>query len=541
MSKSPSNRIAFGLALVSAIAGSAPALAGTDDLRVSVTPGVAAGVSTTLNDNEGSTTDGVATKGVVSVDYTVSGTAFTPGRQVGTLTLSLSALANGAGVGIYSVNVAVKQMGSEVVVLGLPSPNSVSVQAPGSNPASVPGAIDVPVSITADAARVSGLAACVDGVPPEPLVQNLSFSNGTSGRNKLGNGPNVQVRVTLDCRDDEVVFCTASQGCLGQPGGQVGGDIALCNDPLAGWLTRNAEAVLPLTVGRAHELQSLETEAGSCAASAYDRAAHDGQGSGIHFQTLCNQAGVIAYLPAGSTPRWLERYAGSNREIGGASDLLRADRQGSGSRGSGGGVLTGQTLTLKLGLALGATANGPFLPAGAGSCVAESGAHVCAAHAVNAGAACDTTGVADDSKCFDAVAFIPGDLAGFTLPDPPGIPVELCTQIAGQDRKLEETGLCGPAICNQGYCDAGSSAPGASCSTDADCPSLSDDVCEKFVLPDCVAGATVGQVLSAAEEVLSGVTPALCGGVPSTLSEAQDRINNAFDGCGKVIDCSTLD
>jgi hypothetical protein len=40
--------------------------------------------------------------------------------------------------------------------------------------------------------------------------------------------------------------------------------------------------------------------------------------------------------------------------------------------------------------------------------------------------------------------------------------------------------------------------------------------------------------------VLSGGTSSVCGGDSSTLSDAIDLVNQAFDGCGKVVTCPDL-
>ncbi|HXV76857.1 MAG TPA: hypothetical protein VD788_11135, partial [Candidatus Polarisedimenticolaceae bacterium] len=386
------------------------------------------------------------------------------------------------------------------------APSAFTVQLPGAQPRAIPETLAIPVALSADATRVGALASCVDGVAPEPLVRTLSFSNPTSGRDKLGAGPNVKLRLTLSCREAEVVFCTAGQGCFGQPGGQLGGDLAMCNDPLAGWLTLHASQVLPLTIGGSHELNDLSTEAGSCSDSDYSAPGANGQGSGFEFQTVCDRSGAIAYLPAGTTPGLLRPDRGSNREISGVADMMATDRQGSGSRGSGAGVLAGQALALKLGLALGETGSAPYVPAGAGSCVENAGEFVCDESAVNAGAGCETAGAADDRLCFARSGITPAALGDFLLP------TELCTQVAGDDRRLAETG----------------------------CGDDSDDLCRSFVLPDCVTDLSVSELLAAGEEVLSGGASGVCGDDPSALTEALELINRAFDGCGKVIDCSQL-
>jgi len=498
MSKLPQSiSLLSGLLLA---AGSA--LAGTDDLQVSVTAASAGGGTVLATDNDGAPGDAVARRGVIFLDFTVPGTAFHASQAIGSISVGLESLAGGAGTAIYPVSISLGSNGSPAIHVAS-APAAMSVMAPGSVPRAIPDALVIPVGITSDAQRVAGLAVCVDGVPPDPLVRTISFSNPTSGRNKLGNGPNVMVRLTLSCRDAEVVFCTASQGCFGQPGGDRGGDIALCNDPLAGWLSVNADAVLPVTVGGAHDLSGSPTEAGACSVSGYSSPVADGQGSGLEFQTLCNRDGLIAYLPAGTTPGVFRPDRGSNRELSGAADLLASDRQGSGSRGSGAGVLAGQALTLKLGLALGATGNGPFVAADPGSCVEDAGAFVCAEAAANAGANCATAGAPDDSLCFERVAFVPGPLGDFRLP------AELCTQLSGTDRRLEDAG----------------------------CSLESDDECHSFVFPDCVTGLSVSELLAAGEEVLSGGTSGVCGGDPALLNAAIDLVNRAFDGCGKVVDC----
>jgi hypothetical protein len=500
------NRVTRRASLLSGLlllaAGSATA--GTDDLQVTVT--ASSGIPALVTDGDGTADDGIATKGVVFVDFTVHGTAFQAGAAVGTVSFAFASVAGGAGTAIYPVSLSVASNGDpSVEVSGAVS--AASVMAPGSVPKAIPDALSLPVSVTSDEARVEGLAVCVDGVPPLPLVHTISFSNSSSGRNKLGNGPNVKVRLTLDCQEDEVVFCTAGQGCFGQPGGQPGGDIALCNDPLAGWLTLNEAAVLPLTVGGTHTLNDVATMAGACSSAAYPGPASDGQGTGFEFQTLCSQDGLIAYLPAGSTPATFRTDRGSNREVSSASDMMFSDRQGSGSRGSGSGTLAGQALALKLGFALSATGNGPFVPAAPGSCVdAGGGAFRCADTTANAGADCSASGAPDDSLCFDRVAFVPSALAEYELP------LEMCTQLSGADRRLEDAG----------------------------CSAESDDECHSFVLPACVVGLSVGQLLTAAEEVLSGGTSSVCGGDSSTLSDAIDLVNQAFDGCGKVVTCPDL-
>ena len=474
-------------------------LAGTDELEVTVT------ASGLVTDGDGTPDDGIATKGVVFVDFTMHGTSYQAGAAAGTVSLGFASVANGGGTAIYPVSISVTTSGDPSVVV----PGAVaaaSVMVPGSVPKAIPDALSLPVNVTSDAARVADLAVCVAGVPPAPLVHTISFSNPTSGRNKLGNGPNVKVRLTLDCQD-EVVFCTAGHGCFGQPGGQPGGDIALCNDPLAGWLTLNEAAVLPLTVGGAHTLNDLATEAGSCASAAYPGPGADGQGSGFEFQTMCSREGLIDYLPAGSTPGTFRTDRGSNREISGTSDMMLSDRQGSGSRGSGSGTLAGQALALKLSLALAATGNGPFLPAAAGSCVDNgSGAFACADTAANAGADCSAAGAADDSLCVERVAFVPAALGEYRLE------LEMCTQLSGADRRLNESG----------------------CGLD------SDDECHAFVFPDCVVGLSVNELLAAAEEVLSGGTSSVCGSDSSTINDAIDLVHQAFDGCGKVVTCPAL-
>jgi len=528
----------FGTSILMLIAA-VPSLAGTDELRVRAAAGTAPGVTSLVSDTDGNGTDGVATKGIIFIDYTIPGTRFRSGVSVGSVHLGLAAVAGGASLTIYPVAVTIGEMGGGSVVLDIPEPATVSVARPSSVPSAAPENVNVPVGLTSDAAKLADLAACDGIIPPDPLVQTISFSNPTSGRHRLANGPNVKVRVTLSCREEETVFCTVSQGCLGQPGGQPGDDIAFCNDPLAGWLTLNADAVLPMTVGGAHLLHGPLLVAGYCGSSAYDDPVHDGKGSGIGFQTLCGQTGVIAYLPSGTRPGILETYKGSNREISAVGDILLSDRHAGGSRGSGGGVLTGQALTLKLGVALSKTGRGPYVAAGSGSCVEEFGRYVCGTGAENATADCSTGGAPDDTKCYGRAAFVPGDVGHVQLPNPETGPVELCTQRSGDDVILEATGVCGPARCEAGLCSASSANAGTACLADSDCIPPSDDVCAVFTFPACVAGRTVGEILQAAEETLSGGASALCGGDPALLSSVLDLVNRAFDGCGKVIDCAS--
>jgi hypothetical protein len=525
--------------LVGGFAGSA-VFGGTDPLQVTASGTPVSGGLSSVSDTDGTSTDGVATNGVVFVDLTVPGTEFQAGQLVGTVTVALASQSSGSGSPAYPVTVTAAQQGGPNLQL-LAAPVTLSVFSPGAQPRAFPDALSVPVHITSDPQRAAGLAACVDGVPPDPLEKALVFTNPTSGRNKLGNGPNVHVRIRLSCQEAEVVFCTVSQGCLGQPGGEVGGDIAFCNDPLAGWLTRNESAVLPLTVGGAHTLNDGSTQAGRCASATYDAPAHQGQGSGLGFQTLCSRDGLIAYLPTGSTPGTFSPLRGSNRELGAAEDLMSTDRQGSGSKGSGAGVLTGQTLSLKLAVALAASGQGPFVEAEPGSCAASGSSYVCGAGAFNAGASCVNGGAPDDTRCFSRVSFVPASLASFRLPAPASGPVELCTQLSGADRHLEPSGDCGPATCDAGLCGARAANAGAACSSDAECLPASDDQCQRIVYPSCVAGATVDALVHAAEEVLSGGSSTLCGGQPAALTEALDLVNRTFDGCGKVIDCGLLD
>ncbi|HXV75913.1 MAG TPA: hypothetical protein VD788_06285, partial [Candidatus Polarisedimenticolaceae bacterium] len=67
------------------VAGSA--FAGTDELRVSVTATGAPGGAVVATDSDGAPDDGVATKGVIAVDFLVPGTAFAAGQAIGSLTV----------------------------------------------------------------------------------------------------------------------------------------------------------------------------------------------------------------------------------------------------------------------------------------------------------------------------------------------------------------------------------------------------------------------------------------------------------------------
>ncbi|MBI3695590.1 MAG: hypothetical protein HY238_12225 [Acidobacteria bacterium] len=62
-----------------------------------------------------------------------------------------------------------------------------------------------------------------------------------------------------------------------------------------------------------------------------------------------------------------------------------------------------------------------------------------------------------------------------------------------------------------------------------------DDICEAFLYPSCVFGATVADVISQANTRLSG-TSTVCS--PSQLVQALANINREFDNCGLVIACN---
>ncbi|MBI3770198.1 MAG: hypothetical protein HY271_17130 [Deltaproteobacteria bacterium] len=104
-------------------------------------------------------------------------------------------------------------------------------------------------------------------------------------------------------------LCTLTQGAYGAPGG-------IANKP-TGWITQNP-GVLPETVG--------------------------GGGNSV---TVNTQSGLIAFMPTGGTASALTPGA---VVINVPGDV--PDPSGSGSFGDGGGVLTGQTLALKLSVAL---------------------------------------------------------------------------------------------------------------------------------------------------------------------------------------------
>jgi len=64
-----------------------------------------------------------------------------------------------------------------------------------------------------------------------------------------------------------------------------------------------------------------------------------------------------------------------------------------------------------------------------------------------------------------------------------------------------------------------------------------DDICQAFLYPNCVGGLTVNQIKADADTFLStGVSPHGC--MASQLNVALDNINNEFDQCGVVIDCT---
>jgi hypothetical protein len=99
-------------------------------------------------------------------------------------------------------------------------------------------------------------------------------------------------------------------------------------------------------------------------------------------------------------------------------------------------------------------------------------------------------------------SFTPSGFGGFTLPS--SAPLVVCTKRSGPDLVL----------------------------------GTSDDICQAFVYPACVAGKTVQEVIDCANEQL-GTGSNSCGCTASQLVVALDNQAYAFDECGNVIDCGS--
>jgi hypothetical protein len=170
--------------------------------------------------------------------------------------------------------------------------------------------------------------------------------------------------------------------------------------------------------------------------------------------TILDLANLIAYLPAGGTPKALANGTGDKI-------YPPATSPGASSKGDGGGTLTGQTMAASINVFL-STAG--FGPQGGGS-------------------------------------FTPSGFGGFTLPAAGTL---VCTKRSGSDLVL----------------------------------GTSDDICEAFLYPNCVAGKTVQDVIDCANDQLgSGKND--CGCTASELVVALNNQAYAFDECGKVIDCGS--
>ena len=116
------------------------------------------------------------------------------------------------------------------------------------------------------------------------------------------------------CGPGSITLCTLTQGAYGGPG---------ANGP-QGWITNNL-SVLPATIGLL----------------------------GTASVTINKQAGLIAFMPTGGTPNQLNPANGVNGDV---SISVKGDvpdpTNGGGSKGDGGGTLSGQTLAMTLSVAL---------------------------------------------------------------------------------------------------------------------------------------------------------------------------------------------
>lgn len=169
---------------------------------------------------------------------------------------------------------------------------------------------------------------------------------------------------------------------------------------------------------------------------------------------------LIAYLPATGTAGSFSSLVGSDTHYASPSNIPDRIKSTSGSKGEGGGVLSGQTMSCGLNSFLSACTP-PF--GGSGT-------------------------------------FTTSGFGGFTLPTAGTL---LCTKRSGEDKVL----------------------------------GTNDDICQAFLYPNCVAGLTVSAIQAAANDQLGSGTNSL-GCSATDLNLSLDNINNEFDQCGRVIDCS---
>jgi hypothetical protein len=185
-------------------------------------------------------------------------------------------------------------------------------------------------------------------------------------------------------------------------------------------------------------------------------------GTGVNTDFLTDLSTLVAYLPATTTAGKFNGLVGGNVTYNAPGQI--PDAKSGGSKGEGGGVLSGNGMACGLNVALSGTIAGTdgtntFTPSGFGG-------------------------------------FQMGALVNNSVP-------LICTRRSGEDKIL----------------------------------GTSDDVCQAFQYPNCVAGLTVSEIKADADAFLStGISPHGC--TASDLNVALDNINNEFDQCGEIIDCT---
>jgi hypothetical protein len=321
------------------------------------------------------------------------------------------------------------------------------------------GAIDVCYTVRSNACATAQVAYCTSST--ESNVQ-VSHNNTTifmaadirtvaSGTDTDGDNDNdVPLNTSAQCSPQELKDCTnvvgskccgLTQGAYGSPNSVATATGGACGSPNC---SATGLGFLP-----AAACQGCDAFAGDANAATIGNLGATSPANSVRILDLCT---LITWLPASGAARG---------PLNGDNDygtIPATDLTGSGSKGSGGGVLSGQTMAAGL-----------------------------------------NTFLSNCSPPFGGGSFSTAGFGGFVLPAADTL---VCTTRAGEDKVL----------------------------------GTGDDISQAFSYPACVAGKTVADVITCANDQLNSGTNT-CNCSAADLNNALSNINVEFDQCGVVIAC----